>query len=309
MIVDLPDTTTKDVIQRLYEVREAGGAVTLGRVLTLVVGVDDDADTERSIEAANEASREHPCRIIVVVHHRGSGHDAVDAQIRVGADAGASEVVVLRLHGALSAHSDSVVTPFLLPDTPIVTWWPGDGPDVPVEDPLGRIALRRITGPSTSMPRTLLARRREGYADGDTDLAWPAITQWRALLATAIEHPQFAPIERAEVTGPDGDPAADLLAGWLAAALQVPVTRSDGTEGAVLRSGARTVELRRDTDTVAVLRRPGEKDSRVALAHRHEWDCLAEELRRLDPDEIYEAALAGVGEVEYLQDAGPVGTA
>ncbi|GAA4814252.1 glucose-6-phosphate dehydrogenase assembly protein OpcA [Tomitella cavernea] len=299
MIVDLPDTTTKNVIQRLYEVREAGGAVTLGRVLTLVVGIGDEADTERSIEAANEASREHPCRIIVVVHHSRSERTVLDAQIRVGADAGASEVVVLRLHGALSSHSDSVVTPFLLPDTPIVTWWPGDGPDVPREDPLGRIALRRITGPSTAEPRDLLQRRWSGYASGDTDLAWPAITAWRALLATAVEHPEFSPIDRAEVTGPADDPSADLLAGWLATALDVPVIRRNGAEGAALHSGDDTVSLMRVSDTVAVLSRPGERDSRVALAHRHEWDCLAEELRRLDPDEIYEDALAGAARVTY----------
>ncbi|QDQ97438.1 glucose-6-phosphate dehydrogenase assembly protein OpcA [Tomitella fengzijianii] len=299
MIVDLPDTTTKNVIQRLYEVREAGGAVTLGRVLTLVVGIGDDADAERSIEAANEASREHPCRIIVVVHHAGSERTVLDAQIRVGADAGASEVVVLRLHGALSSHSDSVVTPFLLPDTPIVTWWPGNGPDVPREDPLGRIALRRITGPSTAAPRELLQRRWKGYSSGDTDLAWPAITPWRALLATAVEHPEFSPIDRAEVTGPAADPSADLLAGWLATALDVPVTRRDGAEGVALHAADATVSLLRVSETVAVLSRPGERDSRVALAHRHEWDCLAEELRRLDPDEIYEDALAGTARVTY----------
>ncbi len=307
MIVDLPDTSTKDVIQRLYEVREAGGAVTLGRVLTLVVGVHDEADTERSIEAANEASREHPCRIIVVVHHGGSGRTSLDAQIRVGADAGASEVVVLRLHGALSAHSGSVVTPFLLPDTPIVTWWPGNGPDAPSADPLGSIARRRITGPSSGEPRALLRRRREGYASGDTDLAWPSITQWRALLATAIEHPRFSPIDSAEVTGPGGDAATDLFAGWLAAALDVPVTRTEGEEGVTLRSGRRTVGLHRVDDAVVVLRRPGERDSRVALARRSEWDCLAEELRRLDADEIYAGALEGARRVVYADGAGTDG--
>ena len=37
----------------------------LGRVLTLVV-VTDEANTEDPIEAANAASFEHPCRVIVV---------------------------------------------------------------------------------------------------------------------------------------------------------------------------------------------------------------------------------------------------
>ena len=30
--------------------------------------------------------------------------------------------------GPLAGHASSVVLPFLLPDTPVVTWWPGDAP-------------------------------------------------------------------------------------------------------------------------------------------------------------------------------------
>jgi len=35
----------------------------------------------------------------------------------------------------------------------------------------------------------------------------------------------------------------------------------------------------------------------VALARREVRDCLAEELRRLDPDETYGAALAGIAKI------------
>ena len=44
------------------------------------------------------------------------------------ADSGAGEVVVLRLSGPLAGHSSSVVVPFLLPDIPVVAWWPDVGP-------------------------------------------------------------------------------------------------------------------------------------------------------------------------------------
>ena len=38
MIIDLPDTTTRDLNKRLVEERDEGGVVALGRVLTLVIG-------------------------------------------------------------------------------------------------------------------------------------------------------------------------------------------------------------------------------------------------------------------------------
>ena len=80
------------------------------------------------------------CRLI-----RLATESRLDGQLRVGGDAGAGEVVVLRTSGPLAAHASSVVLPFLLPDTPVVAWWPGHAPAVPAEDPLGRLAIRRIT--------------------------------------------------------------------------------------------------------------------------------------------------------------------
>ncbi len=66
MITDIPATTTGQVNKKLVELRKTGGAVTLGRVLTLVVCTRDSEYSEDIIDAANEASREHPCRVIVV---------------------------------------------------------------------------------------------------------------------------------------------------------------------------------------------------------------------------------------------------
>ncbi len=67
MIVELPDTSTTEINKKLNELREKTGAVTLGRVLTLVIAPDSDALLEESIEAANVASHEHPSRVIVVM--------------------------------------------------------------------------------------------------------------------------------------------------------------------------------------------------------------------------------------------------
>ncbi|MFP5311575.1 MAG: glucose-6-phosphate dehydrogenase assembly protein OpcA, partial [Actinomycetes bacterium] len=107
MIVNLPDTTTSKVSKKLMALREQGGVIALGRVLTLVV-VTTSGLEEEAIEAANDASREHPCRIIVLADAGRDAKDRLDAEIRVGGDAGASEVIVLRGYGQLAHESESL---------------------------------------------------------------------------------------------------------------------------------------------------------------------------------------------------------
>src|SRR5690606_16464953 len=140
-----PSSTTSAVNRKIVELRERGGVLALGRVLTLVIITDDGADIEHSIEAANAASREHPCRVIVLARGQRRAAPRLDAQIRVGGDAGASEVIVLRGYGPLAADEAGagMVTPLLLPDAPVVAYWPGDAPAVPSEHPVGKLAQRR----------------------------------------------------------------------------------------------------------------------------------------------------------------------
>ncbi|WP_179274953.1 glucose-6-phosphate dehydrogenase assembly protein OpcA [Rhodococcus sp. 05-2255-1e] len=301
MIVDIPATTTAEVGKKLVEVREAGGAVTIGRVLTLIVASRDASKAERAIDAANEASREHPCRVIVLIHGDRSAESSLDAQIRVGGDAGASEVVVLRLNGELADHEHSVVIPFLLPDTPIVAWWPDEAPTVPAKDPLGRLAIRRITDATNSSDTTAAIKGRlSSYTEGDTDLSWSRITYWRGLLATALDQAPFESVTSATVSGLAEEPALDILAGWLAAKLDVPVYRRAGELKVELTRENSSISLTRpQTGKTATLRRTGQPDAQVALARRNTRECLAEELRRLDTDEIYELALHGLSKVSY----------
>ena len=104
VIIDMPDTDTREVSKRLVQLRESNGVVTMGRVLTLVVCTLDSSEAEDAIDAANDASREHPCRVIVLARGDRNAATRLDAQIRVGGDAGAAEVIVLRLQGYLVPH-------------------------------------------------------------------------------------------------------------------------------------------------------------------------------------------------------------
>lgn len=304
MIVDLPSTTTAAVNRKLVDLRERGGAVALGRVLTLVIVTDDGTEAEDAIGAANDASREHPCRVLVLARGAKRASARLDAQIRVGGDAGASEVLVLRLYGPLADQGASVVIPLLLPDAPVVAWWPGDPPASPAADPVGQLAQRRITDSATQRNTTkALQARRKSYTAGDTDLAWARLTPWRALLAAALDQPPYERVDSATVTGATDSPSTDLLAGWLASRLDIPVRRvgskaGDGLHSVELLRRSGPVALTRPGGTVGTLVQPGQPDRRVSLQRRMVRECLAEELRRLDPDEIYEEALTGMARIE-----------
>ena len=298
MIVDLPSTDTSAVNRKLVDLRESAGAVALGRVLTLVIITDDGPEAESAIQAANDASREHPCRVLVLARGLRRAASRLDAQIRIGGDAGASEVIVLRMYGPLADQGGAIIVPLLLPDAPIVAWWPGEPPASPGDDPIGSVASRRITDVRAGRsPSRSLAKLAGRYSPGDTDLAWSRITGWRALLTASLDEPPHERVTGATVEGAADSPSVDLLAGWLSDRLGTRVTRSvvevpGGQVGRVrLERAGGAVELRRIDAKSAFLTQPGQPDRRVALTRRTPRDCLSEELRRLDPDEIFEGAL------------------
>ena len=299
MIIDLPKTSSPSVSKKLVQLRNDVGAMTLGRVLTLVIVVDDH-QADEIIEAANDASRQHPCRIIVVVAGNRRGANRMDAQIRVGGDAGASEVVVLRLFGTLANHGQSVVVPLLLPDSPVVAWWPHDAPADLRKDPIAQMAQRRITDSAeSSSPKASLKRLAKVYSPGDTDLAWTRITLWRGLLAAALDGAPYEPVTDAVVAGASDSPSSELLAGWLTTVLRVPVRRvrtkaGTGVMSVRLERRSGPIDLVRPDGSIATLSQPGQPDRRISLKRRALAECLADELRRLDADEVYEEALSGL---------------
>lgn len=293
MIIDLPDTTVSQVAKQLVKVREEGGAVALGRVLTLIISARPGV-AESAIDAANDASREHPMRVIVLATSEGEPH--LDAQIRVGGDAGASEVIVLHAYGAAASNAESLVTGLLLPDAPVVAWWPEEAPLDAAASPLGRIAQRRITDAATSTDvRDRLALLGRTHAPGDTDLAWTRLTHWREQLAAVLDQPPYETVTGVEVRGAAASPSTALLAAWLQLALDVPVRWSyedpehwqEGIKSVRLTRASGDILLERPAPGVAILTQPDQPDHELHLPRRTLRECLAEELRRLDADVLY----------------------
>src|SRR5258708_8636204 len=146
MTIDLTDTSTGAIAQALTEARHRLGGMTMGMVLTLII-VTDEAAQYDAIRAANQAAREHPCRSLAVIARKPKGDSRLDAEIRVG-EASPGETIVLRMYGPLGQHADSVIAPLLVPDVPVVTWWPDESPEIPAKNPLGALAQRRVTPPA-----------------------------------------------------------------------------------------------------------------------------------------------------------------
>jgi glucose-6-phosphate dehydrogenase assembly protein OpcA len=296
MTIDLTDTTTGAIDQALTEARRRIGGVTLGMVLTLII-VTDEAAQYDAIRAANQAAREHPCRILAIITRKPKADSRLDAEIRVG-ESSPGETIVLRMYGPLGQHADSVAAPLLVPDVPVVTWWPDEAPDIPAKHPLGALAQRRVTDSAAAeAPREVLVALAAGYQPGDTDFGWTRATPWRSLLAATLDqpHPQ---VIAGEIAAEADNPTADLIAAWLSLRLAVPVARTvsggPGITSAVFTTLDGDIKITRADGRTATLAWPGRADRRVALHRRDTAELLAEELRRLDPDEVYAETLSRI---------------
>lgn len=293
MQTELLNTNSSKIARSMVRARRAAGSPAMDMVLTLVV-ITDEEGVGQALQTATTLSREHPSRVIGVIRGSGRGRANLDAKIRVGHDS-TGESILLRVSGELTKHAESVVLPLLLPDSPVVVWWPSKAPDVPSEDAIGRLAQRRLTdAESTGAPVRALHSVARNRAPGDTDLSWTRLTPMRALLAAALDQ------TRAKVTGGElvtgaGNPAAELLVSWLESRLKVPITtkrgEADHVSSVTLNTAIGDVVLERINDTTCNFSVPGAADHHVPLGARTHAELLAEDLRRLDNDEIYQETI------------------
>ncbi|BDR55247.1 oxidoreductase [Bombiscardovia apis] len=322
MIVGMRNTTTAAISREIDEMHVERGEAAMDRVLTLIISTRR-SDLEEALETVNAASREHPCRVIAIVtdaqpdngenqgkdsqepnlgaspeQYKNSsageeGEHTLDAQIRFGADAGAGEVIVLAPVDGLLKHLDTLVIPLLVPDVPVVTWWPSQAPEDPAADPLGSKSSSRITDAQYAQDsQATFAALREHCQPADIDLSWTRLTIWRAMLASIINQPPHLPVKSVTVSGQSNYLPLELLASWLALKLQVPVSikrdpHAQAITGVYFEREDGTLSMERPEGDHAIIRQPDQSDQTVSLPLRSAVDCLSEQLGRLDPDEVY----------------------
>ena len=298
MILDMPNTRTREIAGKIDELHKERGESATGRVLTLLISTEA-SELERALEVANTASREHPCRVIAVVPDLNPNPDEdtdesnLNAQVRFGADAGAGEIIILWPRNGLVSHPDTLVIPLLVPDAPVVAWWPTNPPSNPSKDLIGAMARSRITDAMLATnPEATMERLRRNWSPEDIDLSWTRLTVWRAMLASMLDQPPHLPITDARVTGPEDFLPTELLRSWLRLFLNVPVhvetdADAEAITGVFLTRADGVVSLERPHEDQAVIKQPGQPAQPVSVPVRTLEDCLTEELRRIDPDQIY----------------------
>lgn len=334
MIITMKNTETREISAKIDELHEERGEAAQGRVLTLLISTDEK-ELEHALSLANAASREHPCRVIAIVPQSGKAarkaeeeeveaaqeeksaeakaaavdptggmaadvaaeysHSNLDAEVRFGADAGAGEVIVLRPRGGLVHHPDTLVIPLLVPDAPVVAWWPTEAPANPKTDLLGAMARRRITDAKrSSNPWRTFNDLRRNWSSHNIDMAWTRLTVWRAMVATMLDQPPHLPIIAVRVTGPKDFISLSMLAAWLRLKLGVSVTieddpGADAVTGVYLTRADGVLSLERPSveEGIATVSMPGQAPQTISVPARTLEECLSEELRRLDPDEVY----------------------
>ena len=271
--------------------------------------------SEDPIAAANAASFEHPCRVIVVA--RGSQARRRRGWTRRSGSAATPAPARWSCCGCTGRWSTTAPRWWCRCCWPTRRWScggrarrrsPGRGPD--------RHARRSAGSPTRSSakrPVAQLAKRRDSYRPGDTDLAWTRITRWRGLLASTLDQPPHDKVTAATVAGAADSPSADLLAAWLALALRCPVKRvksptksgSGPALGDARAAAAGDISLVRPQTITAELKVANQPERHVALPRRGLRDCLSEELRRLDADEVYAEVLTKGLPLVNASAAGP----
>ena len=298
-MIRLENTSGGAVSAAISAERHRLGSPATGMVLTLLIMTDEESQADATA-AAVATARQHPMRIITLIGRPEARHPQLDAEISVGGDDGPGEVAVLRLRGELAEYAKSVAVPVLLPDTPGVAYWPGVAPENPSDSKIGRHAQRRITDSANVRdPLAALAIRKSGYVPGDTDLAWARLTQWRSVLASSFDQPAGR-VHHVTVEGETDNPSVVLLGAWLGQAFDCSV-ETVWSE----RLGVRSVRLdmdaspltitRNDDDKTVTVVRAGRQDAHLSLPRRSVSALLAEDLRRLDPDDMYGEVITNLG--------------
>lgn len=209
-------------------------------VLNLVIYTETEEGLEQVTEIVARLTWAYPCRAIVLLARSDRPADSMNAWISAHCqlpDPKGSKVCCeqITIEGSLEASERlaSMVLPLLVPDLPVVIWWPGDpaleGPFFErLMDTSDRLIVdsRRFEDPVRSFNRLAQLSEMRFRGVAISDLNWARLTPWRRLIAQFFDAPEIMPylshVDRITIDyeAPDkgNNPnfsEALLLVGWL----------------------------------------------------------------------------------------------
>ena len=187
-------------------------------VMNLVVVASDTETAARTAETISRLTGRHPSRTIVVLVADPDGPPWLDGRIpahcmlpRPDAPESCSEMISLAAGGETGRHLAALVTPLLVHDLPVTTWWPAEPPlTTDVADELleqtdrlvvdgsawtadGLVRLRQLAALHDRFPRLSIR-----------DFGFVRQSRWREAIATVFDLPDFLPylgyVRRVSVT-------------------------------------------------------------------------------------------------------------
>lgn len=306
MFTRINNVDARQINEWLTQARLEGGAAG-GQVLTLVV-VSNPENAPTASADALAAGRLHPSRVLLVIRDHSSkvpeGATGIDAEIRIG-DGLPGEMITLWLSGEAAYHSRSLIIPLLLPQLPVVIWWPNEFPASMENSQVAQVSRRRIvdtSAPRSGEPTQLAALEKlfNTFEPDTTDLSWTRLTRWRALLVAMIDQAKCNPTA-AKVAAPKDSAPAELLAGWLSMMLGIEVEREnspgdEGIQSVTLHTENGDMILKRSIGTQGIIMMPGQPDRPVALSRRTTEELMGEELVEMNGDTMFDSLVAFMSE-------------
>ena len=310
------------------EAAEHEAAEARASVLNLVAVARTSAEQAHVAEVLGHLSVHHPSRTLILLAQQERTNLKLDATVSAQASPVSghrisAEQVFLHAHGPVAEHLASVVAPLLIPDLPVMLWWPGR-PEFESQlfNDLADLCDRLIVDTDVLDPATdfaaliQVARRRRGScAIGDFN--WARLLAWRELAAQFFDpEPMrrwFSAMRGGTVcSGGEGTSAQGrLVAGWLqrrlaAAGVDVPASlQHDPEPEPGLVKVTMDAEERGEMARFTISRKPegrlmtevriGDQEypgRMVRLPPKDEATLLAMELVLPGHDRVYEDALA-----------------
>ncbi len=220
---------------------EAEPPVSRACVFNLVICVTGQENLPDVTETIAQITWGYPCRAIVLVRQPDDTTNQLSAAISAHCQLPTStgkrvccEQITIVGSGSAAEGLWSLVLPLLVPDLPVVLWWPSD-PDLSshqfarlleVADSL-MVDSRTFANPTQTFARMAEISHSEYTDTSFSDLCWARLTPWRALLAQFFDIPRYLPylqqVDRVEIDyeapNDDNNPnfsEALLMVGWLA---------------------------------------------------------------------------------------------